>query len=165
MGINMMETVRMWHTPYIGAYLLWRFASGYNSASNGRGVPLLLFFIVSALVTDKKYYDPVLKRNFKTYHRYFIEKKKLSNLVVLQSVINSKKAYTCAALERAVAGGFLEWNSETGTLKARQLKPQRKASLLDNETKRAGKAAEKIGEWFSGESLSDICILLGVSPS
>ena len=63
MGINMMETVRMWHTPYIGAYLLWRFASGYNSASNGRGVPLLLFFIVSALVTDKKYYDPVLKRN------------------------------------------------------------------------------------------------------
>ena len=126
---------------------------------------MLLFFIAAALVTDKQYYEPVLKRNLKTYHRYFVEKKKLSVLVVLQSAINTKKAYTCAALERAVAGGFLKWNSETGTLTARRLKPQRKASLLDNETKQAGKAAEKIGGWFAGESLSDICILLGVSPS
>ena len=90
--------------------------------------------------------------------------KKLSALVVLQGAVNAKRAYTCAAIERAVAGGFLDWNSETGTLAARRLKPQKKASLLDDETKRAGNAAEKIGEWFAGESLSDICVLLGVSP-
>ncbi|MGN0842966.1 MAG: three component ABC system middle component [Kiritimatiellia bacterium] len=165
MSADMMETIRMWHTPYIGAYLLWRFASGYSSASSGRAAPLMLFFIAAALATDRQYYEPVAKRNFKTYHRYFIEKKKLSALVVLQGVINAKREYTCAAIERAVAGGFLEWNSETGTLAARPLKPQKKASLLDDETKRAGNAAEKIGEWFAGESLSDICVLLGVSPT
>ncbi len=165
MSADMTETIRMWHTPYIGAYLLWRFASGYCTASSGRAAPLMLFFIAAALATDRQYYEPVAKRNFKTYHRYFIEKKKLSALVVLQGVINAKREYTCAAIERAVAGGFLEWNSEAGTLAARPLKPQKKASLLDDETKRAGNAAEKIGEWFAGESLSDICVLLGVSPT
>ena len=62
MSDDMMETIRMWHTPYIGAYLLWRFASGYSSASNGRAAPLMLFFIVAALTTDRQYYEPVAKR-------------------------------------------------------------------------------------------------------
>ena len=75
MRFDMLETIRMWHTPYIGAYLLWRFATGFASASSGRAAPIMLFFIVAALVTDKIYYEPVWKRNFRTYHRYFVENK------------------------------------------------------------------------------------------
>ena len=161
MRFDMLETIRMWHTPYIGAYLLWRFATGFASASSGRAAPIMLFFIVAALVTDKIYYEPVWKRNFRTYHRYFVENKKLSALAALQGAINAKRAYTCAAIERAVFGGLLVWDKEAGTLSARRIKPERKAKLLDEETTKAGFAAEKIGEWFAGETPSDICVLLG----
>ena len=116
----------------------------------------------SCLVTDKIYYEPVWKRNFRTYHRYFVENKKLSALAALQGAINAKRAYTCAAIERAVFGGLLVWDKEAGTLSARRIKPERKAKLLDEETTKAGFAAEKIGEWFAGETPSDICVLLGV---
>lgn len=162
---GLLETIRMWNTPYIGAYLLWRFAKGYYNASNGRAAPLTLFFIAAALTTDPEYWEPVPRRTFKTYRRYFVENKKLSALAVLQGAINAKRAYTCAAIERATMGGFLMWNAKDGTLAPRLLKPEKSATKLDIFTRNSGAAAERIGEWFAGETISDICVLLGVSLS
>lgn len=165
MAVDMMETIRMWNTPFIGAYHLWRFASGYASASNGRAAPLMLFFIVSALVSDKEYWTPTARRTLQTYNRYFVEKKRLSLLRVLPLTIASRREYTCAAIERAVMGRFLEWNAEECTLAPRRIKPERMAAHLDEDTVKAGKAAERIGEWFAGATISDICVLLGVKLS
>ena len=90
MAVDMIETIRMWNTPFIGAYHLWRFASGYYSASGGRPAPLMLFFIASALVSDRESWMPTARRTLKTYNRYFVENKKLSLLKLLPAVIASR---------------------------------------------------------------------------
>ena len=165
MAVDMIETIRMWNTPFIGAYHLWRFASGYYSASGGRPAPLMLFFIASALVSDRNYWMPTARRTLKTYNRYFVENKKLSLLKLLPAVIASRREYTCAAIERAVMGRFLKWNADSCALSPRLIRREKKASILDADTLKAGNAAEKIGEWFAGDAISDICVYLGVKLS
>lgn len=165
MAVDMIETIRMWNTPFIGAYHLWRFASGYHTVSGGRPAPLMLFFIASALISDREYWLPTARRTLKTYNRYFVENKKLSLLKLLPTVIASRRKYTCAAIERAVMGCFLKWDADGCALSPRLISREKKASLLDDATLKAGNAAEKIGEWFADETVSDICVYLGVKLS
>jgi hypothetical protein len=108
---------------------------------------------------------PTARRTLKTYNRYFVENKKLSLLKLLPAVIASRRGYTCAAIERAVMGRFLKWDANGCALSPRLIRREKKASHLDDDTLRAGNAAEKIGEWFAGDAISDICVYLGVKLS
>jgi hypothetical protein len=62
-------------------------------------------------------------------------------------------------------GRFLKWNADSCALSPRLIRREKKASILDADTLKAGNAAEKIGEWFAGDAISDICVYLGVKLS
>jgi len=48
------DEVKLWNSPAIGAYLLWRFSTGYCQGHASGDAPLgLLHFIAGAILTSK----------------------------------------------------------------------------------------------------------------
>lgn len=166
---DLAEEVRLWNTPAVGAYLLWKFTTGYCSEHSSGEAPIgLLHFIATAILTNKDLIKPISNQrdNLQSYIRSFDNSKTKSSdlLLNIHERIYAKREYTLASLDFAVANGLLVWDFETGKLYPRAIdkKPSR-GKALKPCFEQDGKKAEILGKWFSQHSLATIAVYLKVA--
>lgn len=163
---KLVEEVKTWNTPIIGAYLLWRFTQGYCGGHEVGDAPIgLLHFVASAILTNDKLMLPVNKKrkNLQSYVRSFEDKKNSDILLNLQTRIKEKLGYTLAAIDIAISEGLLVWDIESGKLYPRKLtKNAGRGKALRPKIKTDGNKAELLGKWFSEHDLSTIGAYLKV---
>lgn len=157
---RLVEEVKIWNTPIIGAYLLWRFTQGYSKGHQFGDAPIaLLHFVATAILTSKELTEFISNRrsNLQSYIRSFEENKNSDILLSLQERIKDKKEYTLAAIDIAISEGLMVWDVETGKLYARNLSEKSgKGNNIRKQTQSEGKKAEILGVWFSEHEIIDI---------
>jgi len=98
---EVLEEVKVWNTPIIGACLLWRFTSGYTSNHpNGDGPTGLLHFIATAILTNQRLSTPISNKraDLQSYVRSFEETKSSDLLLSIHERVKDKMSYTMKAL-------------------------------------------------------------------
>lgn len=157
---KLVDEVKLWNTPIIGAFLLWRFTQGYCSGHPHGDAPIgLLHFLASAILTSKELLKPISNQrdDLQSYARSFENTKDSDLLLSIQHRIREKREYTLAAIDIAITQGLLVWDVESGKLYPRDLtkRPSRGKSLKKKITNE-GKKAEILGKWLSKHDISTI---------
>ncbi|MDD2284393.1 MAG: DUF6521 family protein [Paludibacter sp.] len=157
---TLVDEVKLWNTPIIGAFLLWRFTQGYCDNHQTGDAPIgLLHFVASAILISKELMKPISNKraNLQSYVRSFENTKNSDILISLQQQIIDKREYTLAAIDIATAEGLLVWDAESGKLYPRNLsKRPGRGKKLNVLMVREGKKAEILGKWFSEHDISSI---------
>ncbi len=163
---QLVEEVKVWNTPIVGAYLLWKFTQGYcNGHPNGDAPIGLLHFVASAILTNKKLLKPVNNRrvDLQSYALSFENEKNSDILLTIQDRVKEKRAYTLAAIDVAIAEGLMVWDSDSGKLYPRKLTRRLgRGKALRRIIEGDGNKAEILGKWFSKHDLSTIAAYLKV---
>lgn len=163
---QLVEEVKTWNTPIIGAYLLWRFTDGYCNAHPEGDAPIgLLHFIASAILTNKKLNKPISnqRENLQSYVRSFEDNKESDILLTVQDRTRDHFEYTLHAIDIAIAEGLIAWDAESGKIYAKNLKKKAgRGKALKEIIKRDGNKAEILGKWFSQHELPTIAAYLRV---
>jgi hypothetical protein len=163
---KLVDEVREWNSPVIGAYLLWRFTDGFTKNHPVGDAPVvILHFIASGILTDHEICDAISghRPNLASFVRWFNEEKRSDMLACLQHQVIKKRHYAMASIDIAVANGFLVWDNETAKLFPRLLKRQKNGTAtMGIAVHKLGEKAEILGKWFSQNDLSIITASLGI---
>jgi hypothetical protein len=163
---KLIEEIKEWNTPIIGAYLLWRFTQGFvQNHPNGDAPVVILHFIASGIMTEPGIYDAIKgnRPNLASFIRWFNEEKKSDLLTCLNQNIIQKRKYTLESLDIAVANGLLAWDIETARIYPVTIKRVKNGTSSKGITiQRLGERAEILGKWFSEYDLATITAYLGV---
>ena len=161
--MQLVEEVKLWNTPLVSAYLLWRFTQGYCAGHPHGDAPIgLLHFVANAILTNKKLIEPISNRraDLQSYVRSFESNRNSDILLLIQERALEKREHTLAALDIAIAEGLLVWNIESGKLYPHQLPKQSKR--INGSYISDGNKAEILGKWFSKHNVSAISAYLKV---
>jgi hypothetical protein len=163
---KLVEEVKEWNTPVVGAYLLWRFTQGFVKNHPAGDAPVvILHFIATGIITEPGIYDAIKgnRPNLASFVRWFNEEKKSDFLACLNHKIIQKRRYTMDSIDIAVSCGLLAWDIETAKLFPATIK------RVKNGTSSKGIAIQKLGDkavilgrWFSEHDLHTITAFLGV---
>lgn len=159
----LVEEVRTWNTPLIGAYQLWQFTSGYRDAHSEGDAPLgLLHFIAAPILTSPLLSDTVnhRRKNLQSYASGFEDKKRVDVLLGLQSRIQQRKHHTLASIDTAICAGLLLWDVDSGKLFPRQPPKAKRGRALRSDLMREGDKARLLGTWFAEHDLPTIATYL-----
>ncbi|WP_286805563.1 MULTISPECIES: three component ABC system middle component [unclassified Marinimicrobium] len=163
---NLVEEVRVWNTPIVGSYVLWRFTTGYTDHhSEGNPPVLLLHFLASAILTNKRLSDPVtnLRNDLASYARSFTDKGDVDLFLSIQDRVNKTKSYTLSSIDLAIHHGLLFLNPEDACLYPKTLTGKPRRGMTPKQSvKSLGNKAETLGKWFSAYSVSQVSTLLKV---
>lgn len=163
---NLVEEVRVWNTPVVGSYVLWRFTQGYTvHHSEGRPPVLLLHFLASAILTNKRLSDPItnLRKDLASYARSFTDKKDVDLFLSIQGRVNKTRFYTLSSIDLAIQHGLLFLNLEDGCLYPKNLSGKPSRGMTPKQSvKSLGNKAETLGKWFSAYPVSQVSTLLKV---
>lgn len=163
---RLVEEVQQWNSPSVGAYLLWRFTSGYCDAHPNGDAPLaLLHFLAIPLLTSKRLLEPISNHrpNLQSYVRSFETSKDSDILIGIHGRAKRKRSYTMAAIDIAVSTGLIFWDIDSGKLYPRKGgNLPHKSCALKTSFVRDGKKAEILGRWFAEHNISTIATYLKV---
>jgi hypothetical protein len=163
---NLVEEVRVWNTPVVGSYVLWRFTQGYTDHhSEGQSPVLLLHFLASAILTNKRLSEPVnnLRKDLASYARSFTDKKDVDLFLSIQDRITKTRFYTLASIDLAIQHGLLFLNPEDGCLYSKNLSGKPSRGMAPKQSVKAlGNKADTLGRWFSAYSVSQVSTILKV---
>ncbi|MBV1911886.1 MAG: hypothetical protein KUG78_21515 [Kangiellaceae bacterium] len=165
MGL-LIEEVKLWNTPLVGAFLLWSFTKGYSdNHQNGDSPVGLLHFIALAILTNKELMKPIsnMRDDLQSYVRSFQDKNESDILLNIQPRTLERREQTLKAIDVAIAEGLLAWDTDSGKLYSRKLeKRPGRGKALKKDVKRDGVKAEILGKWFSQHDLPTIAAYLRV---
>lgn len=165
MGI-LIEEVKTWNTPLVGAYLLWRFTKGYINNHDTKEAPIaILHFIASAILTNPKLIESISRRRdgLPSYIRSFEEKKESDLLLNIHEEVKNKKEYTQRSIDIATSCGLLVWDIENGKLYPKELiKKSSPGKAIKPDLVKQGEKAEILGSWFSKQDIHSITTYLKV---
>lgn len=165
MGILINE-VKLWNTPLIGAFLLWKFTKGYCDNHPHGDAPIgLLHFIAYAILTNNKLMKPISNRrdDLQSYVRSFQDEYESDILLSIQSRILDKRKNILESIDVATAMGLLVWDVDSGKLYSRELERNPgKGKALKGIYKNYGLKAEILGKWFSQHDFPTIAAYLKV---
>lgn len=157
---KLVDEVKLWNTPIIGAFLLWKFTQGYCNGHPHGDAPIgLLHFVASAILTSKELLKPISNRrdDLQSYARSFVDSNDTDILLTIHQRIKDKREYTLAAIDIAIAEGLIVWDLKSGKLYPRNLiKQAGRGKALKKNAKSEGDKAEILGRWFSKHDLSSI---------
>lgn len=163
---KLVEEVRLWHTPAVGAFLLWKFTLGYCSKhEHGDGPVALLHFIAAAVLTSPPLIEPISnqRKNLESYVRSFEEKGQSDLLIGIHERTRSRRAYTLSSIDLAVANGLLVWDTEQGKLYPRKtVKKASRGCSLRAGMLRNGHKADILGGWFASHDVGMVASYMGV---
>ena len=163
---QLVEEVKLWNTPTVGAYLLWKFTTGYCDGHPNGDAPIgLLHFLAIAMLTNKKLLEPINNRrdDLQSYARSFENSKDSDILLTIQERAREKREYTMASIDIAIAKGLLVWDVDSGKLYPRNLsKSPSRGKALKEMFKKNGKKAEILGKWFAKHDIHTIAAYLKV---
>ncbi|MBG6233788.1 hypothetical protein IWX76_000343 [Pedobacter sp. CAN_A7] len=157
---EIVEEVKLFNTPALGAYLLWKFTEGYTNGHKSGDAPIALHhFIASAILTSENLKVPISNKreNLQSYIRSFEDNKTSDLLLGIHERIKEKMHYTWSSIDIAVANGLLFWDVNTGKLYYKKQENQPKHGNAPKPSiKRDGEKAEILGKWFSEHDLTTI---------
>lgn len=163
---ELIEEVRQWNSPTIGAFLLYRFTKGYVQHHNDSAAPMaILHFLAAAILTSENLKAPIsnMRANLQSYVRSFEDNKNIDVFLELQDRTRDRLAYTWSAIDVAVASGLLFWDPDEATL---YVKPGERDIKYGHtpkpELKKDGEKAEIIGKWFAEHDISTILSYLKI---
>jgi hypothetical protein len=163
---KLIEEVKEWNTPLVGAYLLWRFTRGFvQSHPNGDAPIVILHFIASGIMTEPNIYDAINRHrpDLASFIRWFNEEKKSDFLSCFNQKIIQKRKYTMESIDIAVSCGLLAWDTATAKIFPATIgRVKTGTSSKGIAVLKLGKKAEILGEWFSAHDLSTVTAYLGV---
>lgn len=165
---KLVDEVREWNTPIVGAYLLWRFTQSYvNNHPSGDAPVVVLHFIANTLLLGIEYNSLISGRrqNLASYIRAFSDHdiKKSDLLACLSQRICKQRSSCMNSIDIAVASGLLAWEAETAKLHPlTSLSPVRGSGSKGTSIQMAGSKAEILGKWFSNVDVNTITASLGV---
>ena len=163
---QLVEEVKLWNTPIVGAYLLWKFTKGYCDGHPNGDAPIgLLHFVASAILTNEKLLKPIsdMRNDLQSYSRSFENSKDSDILLTIQERTRLKREYTMASIDIAIAEGLLVWDVDSGKLYPRDLsKSPSRGKALKEMFKKNGKKAKILGKWFAKHDLPTIAAYLKV---
>ncbi len=165
MGL-LVEEVKVWNTPLIGAYVLWCFTKGYCKNHETGDAPVgIMHFIANAILTSPNLVERVSNQraDLQSYVRSFEDKKESDLLLTIHERVKEKRQYTLDSIDIAVSEGLLVWDYETGKLYPKDLarKPSRGKNIKPMLS-RHGAKAEILGSWFSKHDLDSVATYLKV---
>ncbi|BBI33594.1 three component ABC system middle component [Cohnella abietis] len=157
---RLVEEVKLWNTPIIGSYHIWKFTQGYCDGHPHGDAPIgLLHFVAMAILTSKDLLKPISNQrdDLQSYVRSFENTKDSDILLSIQQRIRDKSQYTLAAIDTAISKGLVMWDMESGKLyPCKLIKRTGRGRALKNTIKREGEKAEILGKWFSKHDLLSI---------
>lgn len=159
----MIDIRRVWNSPVVGAYLLWRFVLGYYSEAKAYPSMALAFPALNILM-QPQFTAELTPRvlSLKGYVSKLNEAGKRGYLTDLQNEISEHKDCILEIIETAVVMELVSVNYECGTLET-TFKEQKEIGKVAVEFRREmGGKAETLGKRFGKEPLVSICNLLGV---
>jgi hypothetical protein len=163
---ELVEEVRLWNTPAVGAYLLYRFTQGYVSAHHEGDAPVALHhFIAIAILTNDQLKAPIsnLRDNLQSYVRSFEDSKNSDLLLSIQERIKEKLGYTWSSIDLAVANGLLFWDFDEAKLYVRPLeKSPGYGHSPKAQLRKDGDKAEILGQWFAEHDVNTISSYLKI---
>ena len=163
---EVLEEVRIWNTPVIGAFLLWRFTNGYVATHPSGDAPVaLLHFVASAILTSQKLSGPISNKraDLASYVRSFEDSKSSDILLSIHERTKEKRSYTLKSIDIAVSQGLLFWDIETAQLYAKsELKKPKRGNSLKSIHEQNGNKAEILGNWFGRQDLASIANYLKI---
>ena len=163
---ELVDEVKLWNTPLIGAFLLWRFTQGYCKNHLYGDAPIgLLHFIASAILTSKRLSEPITDRreNLQSYTKSFEDKKDYDVILTVHDRIIEKREYTLAAIDIAIKNGLIMFDVSSGKIYAKELPEKGNfGKKVKDVIKAEGKKAEILGKWFSQHDLFSITAYLKV---
>jgi len=164
---RLVDDVRLWNTPAVGTYVLWRFTCGYADKSpDGSAPSVLLHFLAMPILMNPRISARITRQRhgLQSYARSFTEEGEVDLLLSIQDRIRQKRGYTLASIDLAVAQGLLVWDTERAALHARQPdSPPSRGCKPRASVDQIGNRAEILGEWCAAHSLENVANLLGVS--
>ena len=136
---SLAQEVKIWNTPVLGAYLLWRFTCGHCAHHpQGDGPVVLLHFLAAAILTSPPLCDPINnhRANLQSYVRSFDEKGSTDLLMGIQKRVELRRHYTLDAIDIGIANGLLVWDIPRARLYSRKVtqKLSRGCALVRNRT-------------------------------
>jgi hypothetical protein len=163
---EVVEEVKVWNTPIIGAYLLWRFTTGYTASHPHGDAPIgLLHFVAGAILTSPRLSTPISNKraDLQSYVRSFEDSKSSDLLLSIHERTKDRLPYTMKAIDIAVGNGLLFWDLETAKLypKSNLNKPKR-GNALKSVNEQMGSKAEILGNWFGKHDLPTIANYLSI---
>ncbi len=163
---TLVEEVRQWNSPSVGAFLLWQFTSGYCESHRSGDAPVaLLHFIAVPLLTSTRLITPISdkRKGLQSYIRSFEDLKESDLLMSIQDRIKQERSYTMAAIDIAVSAGLLVWDTDAGKLHPREdMRQARRGKALKAQFVKDGKKAAILGRWFSEHHIATIATYLKV---
>ena len=163
---QLIEEVKIWNTPIVGAYMLWSFTQGYCKGHSNGDAPIgLLHFVAIAILTNNELLKPISNKrtDLQSYARSFEDSKKSDILLSIHERAFDKREYTMKSIEIAVAEGLLFWDVESAKLYPRDLtKDPSRGKSLKAIAKSEGSKAEILGNWFSKHDLNTISSYLKI---
>ncbi len=162
----LVEEVKIWNTPLIGAYTLWCFTKGYCENHETGDAPIgIMHFIANAILPSPNLIERVSNKrpDLQSYIRSFEDEKESDLLLTIHERVKEKLHHTLKSIDVAVSEGLLVWDLETGKLYPKELtnKPSRGKNIRPT-LKSYGTKAEILGSWFSKHSLDSIATYLKV---
>lgn len=163
---NLVEEVKIWNTPVVGAYVLWRFTQGYTDHhSDGRSPVLLLHFLASAILTNKRLSDPVNnnRKDLASYARSFTDKADVDLFLSIQNRVNMTRSYTLSSIDLAIQHGLLFLNPEDACVYPKKMSGKPSRGMAPKQSvKSLGNKSETLGKWFSAYPVIQVSTLLKV---
>lgn len=159
----LVDEVRQWNSPAVGAYLLWQFTVGYRSKhKHADAPPGLLQFVAAAILTNRDLCETISNRreHLQSYAKGFEDMGRMDLLVGLQSRVRRRMSYTWSALDIAVASGLLVWDTDTGKLWPAETPATKRGQSVRPEVRKLGDRAVILGGWFAKHDLGAIASYL-----
>lgn len=161
---QLVDEVRTWNTPLIGAYLIWRFVDGYHKAHVHGDAPIgLLAFVAMAILTNKDLSAPINnhRKSLQSYALCFENDRKTDLLVSIHERIKSKMQYTLDAIDTATAKKLIVWFPADGKLYIgddpdKIFKKKKSKPAIAKE----GDKAEILGRWLAEHDIKTIASYL-----
>ncbi len=163
---SLVDEVRNWNSPVIGAYQLWNFTVGFVSHHSTGDAPVaLLHFMAYPLLTTDHFLLSVNNRrkSLQSYVRGFEQKKEIDLLVSLQERIKKKRSVTISAIDIAIKSGLIVWDKDSAKIYPRIHEYGNiKRGLINEMHMKNGEKAQILGKWFSQISVSSAAQYLKV---
>ena len=163
---ELLEEVRLWNTPVVGAYLLYRFTQGYVSRHDIGAAPVAVHhFIAIAILTSDRLKAPISNKreNLQSYVRSFEDSHSSDILLGIQERVKEKLSYCWTSIDLAVAKGLLFWDFDGAKL---YVKPEESVPAYGHgpkqQLKKDGEKAEILGQWFAEHDITTISSYLKI---
>lgn len=161
----LLDEYNEWNNPVVGAYLLWRFSSGYEKAhAEHRAPSVLLHCIAMALLRGRVYSDAIEHaHSLHAYAANFVRSGYADKLESLHGKVQSHLPYTLRSIDMAISRSMVALDVEDATLAPLGIGQQKRGTgALSRSVRKLGNKAATLGKWMAPLELSTIAIDLGV---